>query len=88
MEKLFRKILKGINSVNGTDVTLLIGCIGALSILLGLNIPERSKKAVSVAAVFVFIITSIPAISKIAGKMLDNETDEYFSDDDCFEPEL
>ncbi len=88
MEKLFRKILKGINSVNGTDVTLLMACLGAVGVLLGLNITERSKKAVSVVAVFVFIITSIPAISKIAGKMLDNETDEYFSDDDCFEPEL
>ncbi len=88
MEKLFRKILKGINSVNGTDVTFLMACIGAVGVLLGLNITERGKKAASVIAVFIFIITSIPAISKIAGKMLDNETDEYFSDDDCFEPEL
>ncbi|MCJ7856178.1 hypothetical protein MUJ63_07640 [Lachnospiraceae bacterium NSJ-143] len=88
MEKLFRKILKGVNSVSGLDVTLLMACVGAVGLLLGMNITEKGKKAVSVVSVFVFIVTSIPAISKIAGKMLNNDVDDYFSDDDCFEPEV
>ena len=87
MEKLFRKVLKGINSVSGTDVSLLMASVGAAGLLIGMNIGEKNKKTVSVVSVFLFIVTAIPAISKIAGKMLDNDSDEYFSDDDCFEPE-
>ena len=29
MEKLFRKVLNGINSVSGTDVSLLMASVGA-----------------------------------------------------------
>ena len=44
MEKLFRKILKGVNSVSGLDVTLLMACVGAVGLLLGMNITEKGKK--------------------------------------------
>ena len=85
MEKFSNKVLNGINSVRGMDTTLLMVCIGALGVLLGVNVPGKLKNIFSVVAVFAFISASIPAVSKIAGKMLDNDADEYFSDEDCFE---
>jgi len=86
-DKLFKKIINGINSLKGTDVSLLAISVGAICMLLGLNIGEKQRKVFSAASIFVFIITVIPAVSKIAGEMLDNDKDEYYLDDDCFEVE-
>ena len=85
MEKFSNKVLNGINSVRGMDTTLLMVCIGALGVLLGVNVPGKLKNIFTVVAVFAVISASIPAVSKIAGKKLVNEADEYFSDEDCFE---
>ena len=83
MEKLSGKIFKGINSVHGMDTSLLIVCAGALGMLIGMNINSNIKRIFSVFAVFIFISASIPAVSKIAGKMLENDSEDYFTDDDC-----
>ncbi len=87
MEKLFKKILRGIYSLNGTDAALIMASVGAAGLLVGTNIGNKNKKTISVISVFLFIVTAIPVISKITGKMLNNDFDEYFSDNDCFEPE-
>ena len=88
MSGILKKIINGINSVSGMDVSLLMICVGALGVLTGININDKRKNVISLISVFLFIVTSIPAISKIAGRMLENDNDEYFSDEECFEPEL
>lgn len=46
------------------DLALLKICLFSVGILIGMQVPEKNKKQVGILALFVFLVTYLPLMTK------------------------
>lgn len=64
MKKLFDYADRYIQESSWKDIALLKFCLFAMGILAGMQMPEKNRKRVGIAAALVFAVTYIPLMSK------------------------
>lgn len=64
MKRVFASADGFIRKSNWKDLAILKFCLLSLGLLAGMQIAERRKKSVGIAASMVFILTYIPLMSK------------------------
>lgn len=72
MKKLFDYADRYIQESSWKDMALLKFCLFAMGILAGMQIPEKNRKRVGIAAVLVFAVTYVPLMSKYIGIVMGN----------------
>lgn len=65
MKKFFEMGNKYAKQSDWTDFALVKFCLCAIGIIIGLHIPEKSKKPAERAAVAVFLATYIPLMARL-----------------------
>jgi len=86
MKYLIKSSKKYIERMDIWDIAFLKMCLCAMGVLIGIGVSDDKKKSVGIAAIFVFIATYIPLVSKLIGILFEEkELDDYSIDDDCFE---
>lgn len=72
MKKLFDYADQYIQESSWKDIALLKFCLFAMGILAGMQIPEKNRKRVGIAAALVFAVTYIPLMSKYIRIVIEN----------------
>lgn len=72
MKKLFDYADQYIRESSWKDMALLKFCLFAMGILAGMQIPEKYRKRVGIAAALVFVVTYIPLMSKYVRIVMEN----------------
>lgn len=86
MEDFKEKVKFFIYTLDLGETALLQLAAIALGILLGINLPSRSKKIAGALSVFGLIATVLPIGVRFFKEVVqDKEADSYDMDDDCFE---
>lgn len=67
MKKLFGYADEYLRNSDWKDMAMLKFCLFSIGILAGMRIPEKCKKKVGAAALFVFVLTYIPLMKKFIG---------------------
>ena len=86
MDKFIEKVKFFIYTLDITEIAFIKIAAVSFGILLGINMPPKSKKVAGAAASFAMIAFSIPLISRFYKDVISkNKETIYEMDDDCFE---
>ncbi len=73
MKCLFGYADRYIQKSSWKDMALLKFCLFSMGILIGMQLPEKSKRRAAIIAVLVFIGTYIPLMTKFIGVVTEKE---------------
>lgn len=74
MERLFCYADRYIKTSTWKDLALLKFCLFSMGLLVGMRIPEKHRKKAGILALFVFLVTYIPLMAKLAGIVTEKES--------------
>ena len=73
MKKLFCYADMYLQKSDWKDMAMLKFCLFSIGLLVGMRIPEEYKKKAGIAAMFIFLLTYIPLMTKFIRVVAENE---------------